>query len=79
MRVNLAFSKLDDFEPAQVVDQVPALKKLLESRNQLRDLMAKADRSEDLETLLEGILQDNEAVRRLMDELGARAADKGTA
>lgn len=79
MRVNLAFSKLDDFEPAQVVDQVPALKKLSESRNQLRDLMAKADRSEDLETLLEGILQDNEAVRRLMDELGARAADKGTA
>lgn len=79
MRVNLAFNKLDDFEPAQVVDQVPALKKLLESRNQLRDLMAKADRSEDLETLLEGILQDNEAVRRLMDELGARAADKGTA
>lgn len=79
MRVNLAFSKLDDFEPAQVVDQVPALKKLLESRNQLRDLMAKADRSEDLETLLEGILQDNEAVRRLMDELGARAADKGNA
>ncbi|MDO5611854.1 MAG: type VI secretion system contractile sheath small subunit [Paracoccus sp. (in: a-proteobacteria)] len=76
MRVNLAFSKLEDFEPAQVAAQVPALKKLLESRNQLRDLMAKADRSEDLETLLEDILQDNDAVRRLMDELGARDGGK---
>lgn len=79
MRVNLAFSKLEDFEPAQVVDQVPALKKLLESRNQLRDLLAKADRSEDLETLLEGILQDNDAVRRLMDELGNRGGEGGKA
>ncbi|MDO5528034.1 MAG: type VI secretion system contractile sheath small subunit [Paracoccus sp. (in: a-proteobacteria)] len=72
MRVNLAFSKMEDFEPAQVANQVPALKKLLESRNKLRDLLAKADRSEDLELLLEEILQDNDAVRRLMDELGAR-------
>lgn len=77
MRVSLAFSKLDDFEPAQVVEQVPALKKLLESRNQLRDLLAKADRSEDLENLLEGILQDNDALRRLMDELGPRADEGG--
>lgn len=72
MRVNLAFSKMEDFEPAQIVDQVPALKKLLESRNQLRDLLAKADRSEELETLLEDILQDNDAVRKLMGELDAR-------
>lgn len=76
MRVDLAFSKMEDFEPAQVVDQVPALKKLLESRNQLRDLLSKADRSEDLENLLEGILQDNEAVRRLMDELSSRDGGK---
>lgn len=75
MRVNLAFSKLEDFEPAQVAAQVPALKNLLESRNKLRDLLAKADRSEDLETLLEDILQDNDAVRRLMEELKARDAN----
>ncbi|MFS4437485.1 type VI secretion system contractile sheath small subunit [Paracoccaceae bacterium GXU_MW_L88] len=72
MRVNLAFSKMDDFEPAQVVDQVPALKKLLESRNALRDILAKADRSEELENLLEEILQDNDAVKKLMDELDSR-------
>ncbi|MFV0386282.1 type VI secretion system contractile sheath small subunit [Paracoccus sp. (in: a-proteobacteria)] len=79
MRVNLSFSGMEDFEPAQVVEQVPALKKLLESRNQLRDLLTKADRSEDLETLLEEILQDNDAVRKLMDELSARTAEGGKA
>jgi type VI secretion system protein ImpB len=77
LRVNLKFGSMDDFEPAKVVDQVPALKSLLESRNQLRDLLTKADRSEELEKLLEGVLQDNEAVRRLVDELKARSANAG--
>ncbi len=76
MRVNLSFSSLEDFEPAQVVDQVPALKSLLESRNQLRDLLAKADRSEELETLLEKVLQDNQSIRALVDELKAQGADE---
>ncbi|GFE50913.1 type VI secretion protein [Roseobacter cerasinus] len=70
MRVNLAFKSMEDFEPARVVDQVPALKKLLESRNQLRDLLSKADRSEELEVLLERMLQDNDALKELMDDLG---------
>ncbi|QBF32471.1 type VI secretion system contractile sheath small subunit [Thalassococcus sp. S3] len=69
MKVNLAFSSLSDFEPARVVDQVPALKTLLENRNQLRDLLSKADRSEELETLLETMLQDNEALKKIMGQL----------
>jgi type VI secretion system protein ImpB len=50
--ISLQFSKMDDFEPAAIVAQVPALKSLMETRNQLRDLLSKADRSEALETLL---------------------------
>ncbi|MFP7674516.1 type VI secretion system contractile sheath small subunit [Marivita sp. S0852] len=71
MPVNLEFKSMSDFDPAQVVDQIPALKSLLESRNQLRDLLTKADRSEELEALLEEILQDNDAVRRMVEELQA--------
>lgn len=37
MAVNLKFNSMDDFDPARVVDQVPALKSLLETRNKLRD------------------------------------------
>src|SRR5580658_5729618 len=53
--VDLAFSSLEDFEPAKVAEQVPQLKALMETRAKLRDLLAKADRSEELETLLEQI------------------------
>lgn len=80
MRVDLKFASMDSFEPAAVVDQVPALKALLESRTQLRDLMAKADRSEKLEKLLEDLLQDNASIKQLMDELNTRkGAEEGDA
>ncbi len=73
MAVALKFSKMDDFEPAAIVDQVPALKRMLDARNQLRDLLSKADRSEDLELLLERILQDDGEVKRLAGEIAARS------
>ncbi|MBV8615269.1 MAG: type VI secretion system contractile sheath small subunit, partial [Acetobacteraceae bacterium] len=40
MSVNLKFNSIEDFEPARVAEQVPALKALLETRNKLRDLMS---------------------------------------
>ncbi len=55
-----------------MADQIPALRSLLEKRNQLRDLLAKADRSEELETLLEQVLQSDEDMRRLAGELADR-------
>lgn len=78
--VNLAFKSLDDFEPAAVVQQVEPLRKLMETRNRLRDLMSKVDRSEDLEALLEKVLQNKEQLSQLSDALdkaGGPAADGG--
>jgi type VI secretion system protein ImpB len=72
MGVNLKFNAIDDFEPAKVVDQVPALKNLMEARNKLRDLLAKADRSEDLEQMLEKILGDEAALKKLSEEIKSR-------
>lgn len=70
MAVNLKFNSIDDFDPARVVDQVPALKSLLETRNKLRDLMSKADRSDELEGLLEKVLQNEEELKALSGQLG---------
>jgi type VI secretion system protein ImpB len=70
MALNLKFSSMDDFDPARVVEQVPALKSLLETRNKLRDLMSKADRSDELEGLLEKVLQNNEELKSLSSQLG---------
>jgi type VI secretion system protein ImpB len=77
MAVSLKFEKLDDFEPGAIVNQVPALKALLESRNELRDLLSKADRSEDLEVLLEKIPQGKTELKKLAEELGAEGKAEG--
>jgi type VI secretion system protein ImpB len=70
LAVDLKFSKLEDFEPARVADQIPALKALLETRDKLRDLMSKVDRSEELESLLEQVLQSDTEMKSLSNELG---------
>jgi len=73
MAVQLKFSSMDDFEPGKVVNQVEPLKKLLETRDKLRDLLTKVDRSEDLENILEKVLQNSEQLKKLSDDLGAKA------
>lgn len=70
MAVDLDFKSMDDFEPQRLVEQVEPLKKLLETRNKLRDLLTKADRSEDLEKILEDVLSNTEALNSLSSELG---------
>lgn len=76
MAVELKFKAMEDFEPAQVVDQVEPLRKLLAVRNKLRDLMAKVDRSEELEGLLEQVLQNTEKLASLASELDASNQEK---
>jgi type VI secretion system protein ImpB len=70
MGVELAFKSIDDFEPARVAQQVPALRALMETRAKLRDLMSKVDRSEELETLLEQVLKNEDDLKSLSSELG---------
>lgn len=74
MAVNLKFGNMSDFDPAKVADQIEPLRRLLETRSRLNDLMAKVDRSEELEALLEQVLQDPDAMQRLQGELGVGAA-----
>lgn len=68
--VDLSFRSMNDFKPEHLVSQIPALKQLVETRNQLKVLLSKADRSRDLEGLLKEILQKHEAMNTLAAELG---------
>jgi type VI secretion system protein ImpB len=70
MAVSLKFDSLENFEPVRVAEQVPALKALLETRSKLRDLMSKVDRSEQLESLLEQILTNENELKSLSGQLG---------
>lgn len=73
MAVQLKFGSMDDFDPAKVAGQIEPLKKLMETRDKLRDLLTKVDRSEDLETLLDQVLQNSEQLKKLQGELGGEA------
>lgn len=75
MAVGLKFNSMDDFEPGNVVKQVEPLRKLLETRDKLRDMLTKVDRSEDLEGLLERVLQNSEDLKKLQAEMGAKGAE----
>ena len=73
--VNLKFKSMDDFSPGAVVDQVDPLKKLLDTRNKLRDLLSKVDRSEDLESVLEKVLQNTDELKKLGGDLGVKGPE----
>lgn len=75
MAVDLDFNSMDDFTPENIVDQVKPLKELLEARNKLRDLLSKADRSEELEDVLESILKNTDEITKVSQDLGLGAKE----
>ena len=69
--VELDFKSMDDFSPEQVAQQVPALKKLLELRQELADLRGKIQGNEALEEMLQESLNDADRLAKLKAELEA--------
>lgn len=70
MVCDLSFNAMSDFRPENVVQQVPALKELVDTRNQLMSLLGKSDRNRDLEQALRQVVGDSDLMKRLADELG---------
>lgn len=78
MALQLKFKSMDDFDPGAIVDQVPVLKSLLNSRNQLRDLLTTMDQSEDLEALMEKVLSDTARVQEAAGQMGVSPGSDGS-
>ena len=70
MAVELKFSKLEDFEPDQIAQQIEPMRKLVEARKQLSDLVSKMDGNERLETLLGDVISNTDQQRQLGAALG---------
>jgi len=71
---DLAFRHMDDFHPAALARQIEPLRKLLESRQRLIDLLAKLDGNEELNTILRELLENPanvQEVKRLASEASA--------
>jgi type VI secretion system protein ImpB len=73
--VELRFNDLDDFEPEKVVNQVEPLRKLLEVRKQLSDLLAKTDGNDKLNERLQEIISNTELLQKIGQGTGSEAAD----
>ncbi|KLU24049.1 type VI secretion protein [Caballeronia mineralivorans PML1(12)] len=71
LKVELNFEKFSDFHPESLVSQVPRLAKLLEARQQLRDLLAKLDGNDELDSMLESIVQNSEELKKVQSQAHA--------
>lgn len=60
LAVELNFKSLEDFDPARVAEQIPALRELLKKRQQLMQLLSKMEGNDKLEGLLAEVLAADE-------------------
>jgi type VI secretion system protein ImpB len=67
--VVLTFETIDDFLPNRIVEQVPALKELLESRQRLSDLKSKLDGNDPLAKLLNSAVEQTENRQSLKSDV----------
>jgi type VI secretion system protein ImpB len=75
LNAELNFQSLDDFSPARVAEQIPALKELLEKRQKLSQLLSKMEGNDKLEALLGQLIGDADKAKGLAQELGLGATD----
>jgi type VI secretion system protein ImpB len=68
LNVELTFERMEDFSPAAVAEKVDALKKLLDARKQLSNLITYMDGKSGAESLVSKLLQDP----ALMESLAAQ-------
>lgn len=74
--VSLKFKKFEDFNPATVARQVPALAKLLEAREQLANLMRFMDGKVAATDQIKALLNDPALMAALKDKLAEPAGAK---
>lgn len=63
--VDLEFKSMEDFSPGEVAKNVPELKRLLEARQQIADLMSYMDGKAGAQELLDKVLADPELMKSL--------------
>jgi type VI secretion system protein ImpB len=70
LNVELRLKSMDDFSPENVAQQVDPLRKLLEARDKLKNLLNRMDGNDKLEELLSQIVTSTETREQLGKSLG---------
>lgn len=69
--VNLLFREMEDFHPERVAMQVEPLRRLIEARRRLFDLLNKLDGNDRLDELLREVVADRDALKLIAHATGA--------
>lgn len=77
LAVDLKFKSMDDFSPINIVNQVDPLRKLYETREKLKELQSKVDRSDELQDVLENVLKETQSLQKIASELGLGGGGSG--
>ncbi len=76
MAVELRFKSLEDFHPERVAEQVTPVRKLVEARKRLSDLLTKLDGNDKLDEMLQDVLASTDAIEDLGKEAGVEKPEK---
>jgi type VI secretion system protein ImpB len=77
--VELMFKSLQDFDPAKVAEQVPILRKLLQMRRRLKELLSRTEGNDKLVGLLQDVLSNTNKRQAALDALKAAVPDQPVA
>lgn len=69
LNVHLRFESMEDFNPLNLISQIPTLTALYNSRVNLKDLLSKMDGNDELEELLMDIMADPKKQEKLLAEI----------
>jgi type VI secretion system protein ImpB len=67
LAVDITFESMDDFSPASIARKIEPLRKLLEARTQLSNLMTYMDGKTGAEELISRVMQDPALLKSLAD------------
>jgi len=76
MAVELRFKSIDDFHPERVADQITPVRKLVEARSKLSDLLGKLDGNDALDELLQDVIASTDSLEKLGEEAGVKKPEK---
>ncbi len=66
MNIELTFESMDDFSPAAIARKVEPLRKMLEARTQLSNLLSYMDGKDAAEAMISDVLKDETLMKSLM-------------
>jgi type VI secretion system protein ImpB len=70
--VELRFKSMDDFHPERVAEQVGPIRKLVEARKRLSEMLNKLDGNDKLDELLQDIISSTDSLEKLSKETGVQ-------